>query len=305
MGNNPIQKCPESMGSFLMMKSIYELCNVPTVPLQDWATRAASAVVELDKGSRACVMLVRGITGQSLASSFRVETAGASICSVGFGDVELECTRMQGRAERVRGFGISLSEKMLADGVVARMSSLSPGWRDTGLGRVWSGIGVGDVFVGVIPIDSGFEQVSLVVMLGTQIGSPVTVDGFAAIAGALSMRATAMLSVMSGGSATEMRWLTSREQDVLDELIKGHSVRQIAEQLGRSHHTVHDHVKSLHKKLHASSRGELVAAALGSARNQRRVQWASPVIVNPSSPLAEMKLGAAMPQQSSSARMDR
>ena len=50
---------------------------------------------------------------------------------------------------------------------------------------------------------------------------------------------------------------------MLDLLVLGLSVRQIAEELGRSTHTVHDHVKSLHKKLNANSRGELVARALG------------------------------------------
>jgi DNA-binding CsgD family transcriptional regulator len=58
-------------------------------------------------------------------------------------------------------------------------------------------------------------------------------------------------------------WISPREQMVLEQLILGKSVRQIADDLGRSPHTVHDHVKALHKKLNASSRGELVARALG------------------------------------------
>ncbi|MFI4898124.1 MAG: response regulator transcription factor, partial [Phycisphaerales bacterium JB059] len=58
-------------------------------------------------------------------------------------------------------------------------------------------------------------------------------------------------------------WLTNREQVVLEELILGRSVREIAETMHRSPHTVHDHVKSLHRKLGASSRGALIAHALG------------------------------------------
>ena len=58
-------------------------------------------------------------------------------------------------------------------------------------------------------------------------------------------------------------WLTQREQIILQHLLLGKSVREIAQELGRSPHTVHDHVKSLHRKLNASSRGELVARALG------------------------------------------
>jgi DNA-binding CsgD family transcriptional regulator len=46
-------------------------------------------------------------------------------------------------------------------------------------------------------------------------------------------------------------------------LTLGYSIREIAELLHLSHHTVQDHVKHLHSKLDASNRGELVARALG------------------------------------------
>lgn len=58
-------------------------------------------------------------------------------------------------------------------------------------------------------------------------------------------------------------WLSNREKLVLEQLIIGRSVPEIASALGRSHHTVHDNVKSLHRKLAASTRGELIARALG------------------------------------------
>jgi len=67
------------------------------------------------------------------------------------------------------------------------------------------------------------------------------------------------------GPATSYgRWLTRREQEVLDRLAQGLSVKEIGEALGRSPHTVHDHVKSLHRKLGASNRGELIARAFGA-----------------------------------------
>jgi len=72
------------------------------------------------------------------------------------------------------------------------------------------------------------------------------------------------------GSST--RWLTTREQEVLEHLTLGMSVREIAETIERSPHTVHDHVKSLHRKLNASSRGELVARALGYLNDEHQVQ---------------------------------
>jgi len=60
-----------------------------------------------------------------------------------------------------------------------------------------------------------------------------------------------------------IRWLTRRESEVLEQLTLGYSIREIAELLHLSHHTVQDHVKHLHTKLDANNRGELVARALG------------------------------------------
>jgi DNA-binding CsgD family transcriptional regulator len=71
----------------------------------------------------------------------------------------------------------------------------------------------------------------------------------------------ANIAVGTGGEPVQ--WLTHREQEVLDQLVLGHSVKEISEILGRSPHTIHDHVKSLHRKMNANSRGELVAKALG------------------------------------------
>jgi len=74
----------------------------------------------------------------------------------------------------------------------------------------------------------------------------------------------ARLAARSLGSSPleASRILTHREQVVLDLLTRGRTVRQIAEELGRSPHTISDHIKSLHRKLGASSRGELIARAL-------------------------------------------
>ncbi len=84
-------------------------------------------------------------------------------------------------------------------------------------------------------------------------------------------------AVMALGSQRSRRslWISPREQRVLDQLILGKSVRQIADDLDRSPHTVHDHVKSLHRKLNASSRGELIARALGYVSECTRIREAS------------------------------
>ncbi len=57
--------------------------------------------------------------------------------------------------------------------------------------------------------------------------------------------------------------LTACEVRVLELLVEGRTVREIATVICRSPHTVHDHVKRLHRKLEATSRGELISRALG------------------------------------------
>ena len=61
---------------------------------------------------------------------------------------------------------------------------------------------------------------------------------------------------------TPKAWLTQRERDVLEQLVGGASVVEIARALDRSHYTVHDHVKSLHRKLGVKSRAALIRRAI-------------------------------------------
>jgi len=56
-------------------------------------------------------------------------------------------------------------------------------------------------------------------------------------------------------------WLTEKERVVLEQFVRGDSVVEIAKSLGRSRYTVHDHVKSLHRKLGVHSRATLVGCA--------------------------------------------
>ncbi len=87
----------------------------------------------------------------------------------------------------------------------------------------------------------------------------------------LARQAMLTTKVVIGDHALEeIQWLTPREQDVLELLVEGKSVREISDHLERSPHTVHDYVKSLHRKLGASSRGELVARVLGHMREPDR-----------------------------------
>lgn len=62
--------------------------------------------------------------------------------------------------------------------------------------------------------------------------------------------------------------LTPREREVLDHLVAGETVRQIAEALFVSPTTVAFHVRQIYEKLHVHSRAEAVARALGRRPRQ-------------------------------------
>lgn len=57
--------------------------------------------------------------------------------------------------------------------------------------------------------------------------------------------------------------LPPRLQDTLRALARGLGEKQIAAELGLSPHTVHDHVKRLHRHFGVASRGELLARCFG------------------------------------------
>ncbi len=52
--------------------------------------------------------------------------------------------------------------------------------------------------------------------------------------------------------------LTTREREVVERLVDGHSEKQVATRLGISLQTVHAHVKSIYRKLQVGSRSELL-----------------------------------------------
>ncbi|GAB4293961.1 MAG: response regulator transcription factor [Ignavibacteriaceae bacterium] len=65
----------------------------------------------------------------------------------------------------------------------------------------------------------------------------------------------------SGKKAVEYN-LTSREKEILQELINGLSYKKIAETLFISIDTVRSHIKNIYQKLHVGSKSEAVAKAL-------------------------------------------
>ncbi|MEO0511473.1 MAG: LuxR C-terminal-related transcriptional regulator [Planctomycetota bacterium] len=153
---------------------------------------------------------------------------------------------------------------------------LQTDWRATSLGRLWAetGLSLAIAACAALPpishlrLHDADEDTAqgrrIVLLLGRT--EDIDDDGHATVTRSVIgrvARALAKRTSIALGSEGPTKWLTDREAEVLEHLTLGQSVREIAELLDRSPHTVHDHVKSLHRKLHAKSRGELVALALG------------------------------------------
>lgn len=64
------------------------------------------------------------------------------------------------------------------------------------------------------------------------------------------------------GLVEEIEPLTTREQEVLCELVKGYIKKEIADHLAISQHTVDMHLRSVYRKLHVRSQTEAVSKAL-------------------------------------------
>jgi DNA-binding CsgD family transcriptional regulator len=256
------------------------LCALPAVATLDWGDRAAAALTGLAAGSRVCLLIG---SLDSSGSFVAHETTGVASAVATTGDTardgegseqSVELT-LRSRAERLTSLGFRLTDSDLDAHVVGTLAELTntPDWRGRGLGQLWAGIPAGDVIVGIGrlgTVEPGRAIIAQVAL--TSPGARARAEHLGIVEAVLPLLVRRALLAIGSRRSTTARWLTAREQQVLEELTLGKSVRQIATEIGRSPHTVHDHVKSLHRKLNASSRGELVARALGYIQEGGRVR---------------------------------
>lgn len=240
------------------------ISELPAFATQDWVERCAKTLTGIDPWCRVGVGIVpvdaTGKTGQPEAAGVRVsDDEGARVP-----DAKGDLTQARARFERITDLGLALPVDSFTSGLAASADDLGA-WRDGPLGRVWGSITIEKLLIGIAPLNSEPTDRVLIVLVALNpapSGHSTTSRASARTLGAL-LPLVARRAWLAMPATGPILWLTDREQDVLDRLILGRSVREIAEQLERSPHTVHDHVKSLHRKLGASSRGELVARALG------------------------------------------
>lgn len=252
------------------------ICGLPAVATLDWCDRAAACLTRLCGPSNVVIMIanvseagaVSAVEAVGVAAGSgtgpRLAAAASPTAQASPGGVSAETLRS--RADRLASLGWGLGSEYLSKATYTTASAASADWRTGPLGRLWGGSAAQDVLVGIVPLrgqgpDAG--RVLIVQVAPATAGMSVLEDDRRVLEATMPLLAERVLKTLGPTRSSPRSWLTPREQQVLEQLSLGRSVKQIAEAIGRSPHTVHDHVKALHRKLSANSRGELIAKALG------------------------------------------
>jgi DNA-binding CsgD family transcriptional regulator len=257
------------------------IAHLPGVATQDWCDRAADAISRVWHPCGVGVMLgsldPRGFVRE-------VELTGAALSHV---PVPSSASPVQAAPGYVRS-----NERAGSDGLDAVRTGFKSGdWVGWTFGppspelmhvasasqlgmlarrgesvvwRRWASIQPQEVLGGVVAIPGA--PVGRVILIEVAWHDGPTSDSSrqaAAISAVLPMLASKVVRTFGVEPLSPSGYLTPREEMVLWHLLAGEKVPTIAKALKRSVYTVHDHVKSLHRKLNANNRGQLVARALG------------------------------------------
>ncbi len=272
---------------------------LPAVATLDWCDRAAACLCKICEPAMACLAV---LSIDSIGRVTNIESAGATegLGTPGTaravvrpihssGSLQLatnaRLAALRSRVRKINRLGWSPTGEHLNDTFAAAIDDLvSPqDWRVGYLGRIWGGLDTLDLLIGLIPMGGQNDEMDETRVIYAQVaplrqGSRVCDEDIAVMRAVLPLLHRRALMAVGATRADPNRWLTAREHVILEELTLGKTVKEIAQSIGRSPHTVHDHVKSLHRKLGASSRGELIARALGhisegsKSRRSRRVK---------------------------------
>jgi DNA-binding CsgD family transcriptional regulator len=239
-------------------KATMDVCALPAVATHDWCDRAAAALLGIRRGAIVLLGLAPGEEEDALREPPIV--GAAADCDALLDDLRRRIIPSGGpswRSDLECGSREPGVARLSVEDVIGRGRRLQPAGS-------WERLGVRSMLVGCAALTPEPADRHLVVELGLR-SEPGFVESDETVLRAV-LTPLARKARMAFGSANAARAnapLTAREQEVLERLTIGMSVKQIAADLMRSPHTVHDHVKALHRKLNASSRGQLIARALG------------------------------------------
>jgi DNA-binding CsgD family transcriptional regulator len=246
-----------------------QISQLPGVAVLDWCDRAAAALTRVHHPCLATVA-VGQVDARCVLTSMEVSGAAASQpipdrpSTEPMPRVDLQVLRQSLR----EGDWIGWAFQPLAPGqwFIDSIKLGPAGQRRPAspLNMRWDSIPSGELLVGAIGLQGPMAGRVLLAELAVVGGNPQEIARHQAVFTAvLPLMGIKYVNAIGPMPADRHSWLTPREETILWKLVAGKKVPQIAAELHRSVYTVHDHVKSLHRKLGATNRGQLVSRALG------------------------------------------
>lgn len=237
-----------SQGVELAMK----VAQLPAVPTASWCRQAATTLAPLGDFERSVVGIARVSHGGAMLEA--IVSVGVHVPSAPSDHLEESLLRAKRTAWAPAGVQPDLTKPWViaVDAEMMRRSQGGP----------WSLTISPRIAIATAPFGDDCGEHVLFAAVGSSdpnLATSPLLPALRALTDLLARRA----KLAMGCPDKPIRWISPREQEVLELLIEGMSVKEIGESLGRSPHTITDHLKSLHRKLSANSRGELVAKALG------------------------------------------
>lgn len=231
------------------------ISSLPAAPTFGWCSRAAGCLSAIGDGL--VLVTVGGLAPDGRILAFG--QFGLAAPAMGDGVPEPPAIRdLRNGVARLQTLGFAPPD-VARWGDAGLVERHGRGWSTGPVGRLWSAASVGELLTASCVLDAECRRV-LLAYIGPHGDTGEAVMVVRAVLPLLAMRARAALGNISPNRRT---WITVREQVVLDQLAAGHSVQEITLELGRSRHTVLDHIKALRRKVGAGSRAELVARVLG------------------------------------------
>ncbi len=263
-----------------LAQCVYAVSTLPCAPTADWPTLAADALSKLAPNAAFAVIIARLHT-----ESLKASTDASGVSSNTNHPATANPFESRSTLEQLGSLNPKLHHFGLSQALISSAQILLPKWYASDASNHWKSTRPQQTLVSYYPLinaqsdenSAQNQQLALICIAAPNPNSADLLDHdmFSSVMSILNHKAAAMCNEQFNNSIC---WLTQREQVILDQLIVGCSVREIADSIDRSPHTVHDHVKSLHKKLNASSRGQLIAKALGHQDHSSQSQLNSPQI---------------------------
>jgi DNA-binding CsgD family transcriptional regulator len=250
-----------------------ELVSLPAIATTDWCDRAAEAMGTTVPGFRGLIAVfavelapngtIRRVESQSIRLITPIDPDRPTPPLVLISEANHAL-------ERLGSLGWDSVTPNPVSGLLSTVAK-TESWASLPVIQALGGSKIGLPFVGSASLNAANNR-AVVVVIAPAAQSPALDSSALASLRAIFPIFVQRARTAFGESVDANSTISDREQLVLNHLVLGKSVRQIADELGRSPHTVHDHVKSLHRKLNASSRGELIARALGYVTRATRIR---------------------------------